>query len=255
MKRDPAALRRVADATGLNIVMGTSHYQKVYHPEDMDQRTVEELTDAYVHDITEGVYDTGIRSGVIGEVGINGAPLTDNEVKVVRASARASLITGAAITFHRGGDVSERHRVLDVVEEEGADLSRVILGHQDELSRDLPMIRELFERGVYIQFDLIGRDGLEPAFPNNPYHSDRGFTEDIANAVVQLTEDGYENRLLLSQDVCRKAHLAEYGGGGYTIVLDRFLPQLQEMGLTEEQTDKFMRSNPRAILPFIEPHG
>ena len=252
LKRDPEALLRVSKATNLNIIMAPSHYQKVYHPEDMDQRKVQDLTKAYVRDITEGVYDTKIRSGIIGEVGINGAPITENEIKVIRASAQASILTGAAITFHRGGDVTERHKVLDILEDEGVNLSRVILGHQDELTKNLSLLRELLERNVFIQFDLISRD-REPAFPNNPYRSDQTLTEDIAEAIVQLTEEGYEDRILLSHDVCQKVHLTEFGGAGYAYILNHFLPRLQGMGISKKQTDKFVCINPTTILPFIKP--
>ncbi|MCH7978259.1 MAG: hypothetical protein IH935_04695, partial [Acidobacteria bacterium] len=61
-------------------------------------------------------------------------------------------------SFHRGGLGAERRQTLDIVEEEGVDLGRVILGHADEIANDLPLMVELLERGVYIQFDLIGRE-------------------------------------------------------------------------------------------------
>ena len=93
--RDPLALQRVANATGLNIVMGSGWYQRFYHPKDMDQRTVQDLADEIICDVNLGVGNTGVRSGIIGEVGINGNPLTPNEEKSVRASARASRTTGA----------------------------------------------------------------------------------------------------------------------------------------------------------------
>ena len=100
LKRDPEALLRVSQATGLHLVMGTGYYQKVFHPEDMDGRTIENLTAEIVQDVTVGVRGTGIRAGVIGEIGVNGNPITFNEEKSIKASARASLITGAAMTFH-----------------------------------------------------------------------------------------------------------------------------------------------------------
>ena len=103
IRRDPQAMARVSHATGLNVVMGAGWYQKLYHPTDMDERTVEDLTKEIVRDVTVGVGDTGIRSGIIGEVGIEGAPITENEVKSIRASGRASRATGAPISFHRGG--------------------------------------------------------------------------------------------------------------------------------------------------------
>lgn len=253
LKRDPEALKRVSDATGLNIIMGTSHYQKAYHPEDMDQRTVEDLNKEYVKDVVEGVYGTQIRSGVIGEVGINGSPLSENEIKVTRASARASLITGAPISIHRGGNVDERHKVLDIIAEEGVDLSRVILGHQDELSLSIDTLCELLDRGVWIQFDLIGREFIDPPFLDSPYSSNRSITEDTRDAVVQLVQSGYEDRLLLSHDVCRKAHLKEFGGFGYAYILKYFLPELRKCGLANGQIDKLMRLNPASVFTFIKP--
>ena len=54
IRPDPLALRRVSYATGLNVVMGSGWYVKDYHPDDMDERTVEALTDEIVRDITVG---------------------------------------------------------------------------------------------------------------------------------------------------------------------------------------------------------
>ena len=79
--RNPQGVKRVADATGLNVVMGSGWYQKASHPPDMDQRTPEDLAEEIIRDITVGVGETGVRSGIIGEVGINGNPITPNEVQ------------------------------------------------------------------------------------------------------------------------------------------------------------------------------
>ena len=54
LRRDPLAISRVSQATGLNVVMGAGWYQKLYHPADMDRRTVEDLTGEIVRDVTMG---------------------------------------------------------------------------------------------------------------------------------------------------------------------------------------------------------
>ena len=243
IKRDPRALRRVSEGTGLHIIMGTGYYQRLFHPADMDERSVEELTDEIVADVVRGVADTGIRSGIIGEVGVNGGPLRPNEIKSIRAAARASRLTGAAITFHRGGVGAERRETLDIVAEEGADLGRVILGHAEGIAPDLDLMLELLERGVYIQFDRLGREGA--------------LTESItlmgARAIPQLVDAGYEDRVLLSHDVCWKVHLKHYGGFGFSYILEEFLPHLLENGVSEAQTRKFMVENPARILQFVAP--
>ena len=75
----------------------------------------------------------------------------------------------------------------------------------------------------------------------------------VAECIPQLLEAGYEDRLLLSQDVCMKMHLHAYGGTGYTFVLEKFLPYLRHLGVTEEQVHKMMVANPRRVLTLVEP--
>lgn len=242
-KRDPEALLRVSRTTGLNIIMGTGYYQKVFHPLDMDSRSVEDLTAEIVRDVTTGVKDTGIRSGIIGEIGVQGSPVTTNDIKSVRAAARASRMTGAAVSFHKGGDGEERFQVLDVYIEEGGDLSRAIMGHSDFMADNVPLIFEVAKRGVYIQFDLIGRaEDLGESFASKD-----------ARAITALVEAGYEDRILLSHDVCWKVHLKHYGGFGYSFILERFLPYLLKAGVTPSQVRKFMVDNPARVLPFVAP--
>lgn len=242
-KRDPEALLRVSQATGLNIVMGTGYYQKVFHPLDMDSRSVDELTAEIVRDVTTGVRDTGIRSGIIGEIGVQGDPVTANDIKSVRAGARAGRITGAAVSFHKGGEGAERFQVLGEFAEEGGDLSRALMGHSDFMADDLELVLEVAERGVYIQFDLIGRaEDLGESFAGKD-----------TRAILALIEAGYEDRVLLSHDVCWKVHLKHYGGFGYSFILERFLPHLLDAGVTPAQVRKFMVENPARVLPFVAP--
>ena len=88
--RNPAALARIARATGLNIIMGSSYYVEENYPPicQMDTKTEEEIVDEIARDVFEGVEETGVRAGLIGEVGCSW-PLTANERKVLRASGRA----------------------------------------------------------------------------------------------------------------------------------------------------------------------
>jgi phosphotriesterase-related protein len=257
LKRDPEALLRVSEATGLHIVMGTGYYQRVYHPLDMDQRSVEDLTEVIVTDVTEGVNGTGIRSGIIGEIGVNGGPIRPNEEKSIRAAGLASVITGAPISLHRGGVGAERHQTLDILEEVGVDLERVILGHSDEIADDLGLMLELLERGPYIQLDLIGRDEVVRSIDVLGPEEGLGPSVTVrdAEAIPRLIEAGYEDKVLLSHDVCWKTHLKRYGGFGYSFILERFIPHLLNMGVGESSIEKMTVTNPARILVFAEPRA
>lgn len=248
LKRDPLALKRVSESTGLDIIMGTGFYQRVYHPDDMDSRTVDDLTRTIVRDVTIGVHDgvrqTDIRAGVIGEVGINGGPLTTNELKSMRAAARASRLTGAPVMIHLGGQGAERHTILDIAAEEGVDLGHVILGHCDGIADDAAFMLELLRRGVYVAFDNLGREPAVAA-PSR--------TAVAAEAIPRLLDAGYEDRILLSHDICWKTSLKAYAGLGYTFLQEQFLPRLRDLGVTEAQIEKLMVGNPKHAFTFVAP--
>lgn len=257
IRRDPIAMKRVSHATGLNIIMGAGWYQKLYHPNEMDQWTVEELTKEIVNDIIVGVSGSGIKSGIIGEVGVEGNPITENEIKNIRASGRASLVTGAPISFHRGGVDRERLDVIKILEEEGVDLSRVIFGHSDTIAYNLPLMLDLLKRGVYIQFDLLGRVGVPLRFApdiddNKAFFSSAG-TAVVAEAIPQLINAGYADRILLSQDICTKMQLKRFGGTGYSFILEKFLPELRSRDVSEDHILAMMVENPKRILTFVKP--
>jgi phosphotriesterase-related protein len=258
LRRDPASMLNVSNVTGLNVVMGTGWYQKLFHPPDMDQRTVEDLADEIVRDITVGVGDTGIRSGIIGEVGVQGEPIEPNEVKSIRASARASRVTGAAISFHRGGaDRDEKLQVVGVLGEEGADLSRVVFGHSDPMAGDMPLMLELLGHGVYIQFDLLGRVNVSLEWKPPSYRGEDmwtfGMTALVADAIPKLIAEGYADRILLSHDVCTRVQLKRYGGTGYSFIPEVFLPHLRNRGVEEEHIQQMMVENPKRVLTLADP--
>lgn len=245
--RDPLALEQMANATGLSIVMGASWYTKTFHPLDMDSRTVEQLTDVIVHDVTVGVNGTNIRSGVIGEIGIDGGPLTPNELKVIRASARAARITGAPMTFHAGGVNEERLTTIETSLSEGVRPEQIIMGHSGALTPNMPLVKKILAKGVYFQVDWLGViTGPDGIFGNRSDHT-------IAQAIVEIIKLGYADRILLSHDICTKPQLKKYGGTGFSYILEYFVPELRRLGVSEENIHKIMVDNPRRALTFSAP--
>ena len=243
--RDPVALRRVSRATGVHVVMGTGWDTRALDSRDLEDRSLSHLTMEIVRDVTVGVGNSGIRSGIIGEVATGGDSLTPVATKVIRAAARASRITGAPVSLHSGGSGSETtHAMLDLLEKEGAELGRVILGHCDNLVRDLPALRGLLKRGVYVEFDGISEFHMlrQPATAAH-----------VGDGIVELIRRGYLERILISQNVDQKIDLKAYGGMGYTFVLEKFVPHLKGKGVTEEQIRTLIYENPQRILTFAAP--
>ncbi|MCA9859570.1 MAG: phosphotriesterase, partial [Thermomicrobiales bacterium] len=102
--RDPIGLARVSRETGVNIVMGSGWYHEGCYSQEIWRKTANEIADEIVRDLTEGVPRTGVRAGIIGEVGCRGDFVTPAEERVLRAAARAHHETGRSIITH--GDFS-----------------------------------------------------------------------------------------------------------------------------------------------------
>ncbi len=248
--RDPQKLKEIAQRTGLNIVMGAGWYRRAWHPEGHENRSVESLTAEIVRDITTGVDGTGIRSGIIGEVAamdIVTEPSDSIEVKGVRAAARASRLTGAAITLHQWvRDGVALHKTLNIIEEEGGNLSRVIVGHMDAVSsQNFTYLKSVLDRGVTLEFDLLGT----PYFLESPKLDDRP----MADAVIRLVKAGYGDQILLSQDICTKIQQKTYGGKGFDYVLSHVVPYMRTQGLPESDIQQMLVTNPTRLLTFVAP--
>ena len=247
--RDPAALVRISRETGLNIIMGSSYYVASSHPDDMDSRSEDEIVDQIVRDVTEGVDDTGVRSGIIGEVGCSW-PLVDNERKVLWASARAQRITGAPILIHPGRGEGSPLEILGILREGGADLTRTIMGHLDRTVFGRGVLREIAETGCYLEWDLLGSEASY--YPFNPVVDMPNDAMRI-DAIAWIASEGFQNKILIAHDVCKKHQLTCYGGHGYSYILAHIVPRMRAKGFTNDLIDAILVDNPAAVLTFTEP--
>jgi phosphotriesterase-related protein len=237
--RDPRRLLRLSEATGLHVVMGCGWYRDAYYPaaDDIDRRTVEELADRLVAEATDGVDGTGIRPGIIGEIGTDKPWLTAREERVHRAVARAARRTGLAITTHPVlSDVGLAQ--LRIFEEEGADPSRVVIGHADSYP-DLAHYLALIGRGASIEFDFLGMSFTAQERAGEPR---------VIALVLELLSRGHAGQLLFSQDVCHDGQLSSFGGHGYTYLQQTFLPRLAAAGVDAGTLQTITVDNPRRLL-------
>jgi predicted metal-dependent phosphotriesterase family hydrolase len=240
--RDVLRLREISEATGLAIIAASGFYVEHCHPEFVTEQSIDALAEGLVAELYEGVGRTGIRTGLLKSA-ISRPVVEGPEEKCARAVARAQRATGAAITTHTSG--SARFEIaggnigmllLDVLESEGVDPHRVIIGHVDE-NIDIRNIEALCRRGAYVQFDVIGKHHWL-------------LDETRAEVMVELVRRGFLAHLLLSSDRARKSELKSYGGQGYAYLLTHFVPMLRDAGMPEEAIGTILVDNPRAVLPF-----
>ncbi|WP_241560105.1 phosphotriesterase family protein [Solirhodobacter olei] len=240
--RDPAALVRISGATGLRIVMGAGYYLASSHPAELAAMSAADVADQIVAEARDGVDGSGVRIGLIGEIGVS-SEFTAEEEKSLRGAARAQARTGLPLMVHLPGWFRLAHRVLDIVSEEGADLRHTVLCHMNPSHGDFDYQRSLAARGAFVEYDMIGMDFFY-ADQQVQCPSD----DEAARGIARLAEAGYLDRVLLSHDVFVKMMLTRYGGNGYAFILRHFLPRLQRHGFDEPSLVALMQHNPRRVF-------
>ncbi len=245
--RDPGALARISRATGLNIIMGSGYYIAASFGPEMDDKTEEQITEEIVRDITEGVDNSEIHAGLIGEIGTSW-PITNNELKSLHAAARAQKITGATLNVHPGQSEEAPITIIRILDELGADISRTTIDHIDRTLRKPESRIELAKTGCCLEYDLFGREGYYPLgvrvidFPNDTAR---------LNEIIELIDKGFINQILISQDIWNKHQRRTYGGWGYAHILDNVIPVMLAKGISREQIHTMMVDNPRRIFSFV----
>lgn len=243
----PEQLAVVSRRTGLNVVLGTGFYVDASLDDDIRSATVDELTEHMIRDLTEGIGDTGIRAGIIGEIGMS-HPLAPVEERSLRAAARASRATGAAISVHTAAhavEVDSALQAADILGTEGADLSRVIMGHMDTTLHRPDYHRQVLDLGCYVEFDLFGHEFFES---ENDFISPGDYAK--TKAVSHLVAEGFASQILLSHDCCFKIQLRTWGGYGYAHLLQNILPRFVLEGVPTSVVLQMMAENPARVLPL-----
>ncbi|MBE5868428.1 MAG: phosphotriesterase-related protein [Lachnospiraceae bacterium] len=239
--RDPVALRRIAEKTGLNIIMGTGFYVGETHPEQLATMTDRQVADLMVKELTEGADGTDVKAGYIGEIGISEI-FDDKERKILRAAALAQKDTGVAINVHINPWTVNGLEAADILLDAGVAPDRICISHIDVENRE-DYVFGLLEKGVYVEFDNFGKEYyIRREVRNSGYGLFVHDTERVS-FLKKLIEAGYLDQILLSCDVCLKNLLHTYGGWGYDHVLTNIIPMMEDAGITQEQIKTLLVEN------------
>lgn len=243
--RDVEFLAELSRRSGLHIVACTGLYKEGQGiPYYWQLRDIDELEEFFLREITEGVMDTGVRCGAI-KIATGEDRITPAEERVLRAVARVQRRLGVAITTHTDAEgwavANVGTKQLDIFEEEGADLSRCIIGHASSCS-NLGYLVETLGRGASLGFDTIG---MNWAFPD----------EIIVGLVVALVNMGYANQILLSVDRVpfykeRSSKDPKGDPVDFGFLHREFIPRLFKSGVAEESVIQMTRDNPQRIFAF-----
>lgn len=239
MGRNPSVLKRLSEASGLNVVTTTGVYaaaDRQFLPDYAVTETARQLADRWTGEWQNGIDDTGVRPGLI-KVGINGGELTEVETKIIDAAALAHRATGLTIGAHVGPwrptppgyNAQSARAQIDRLETAGVDASAFIWFHAQNEKDGLTHMKAA-QRGAWISYDGVAPDTVD---------------QHVA-LIVQMKAAGLLDQVLVSHDAGWYS-VGEPGGGTFrpfTTVFTALIPALKAGGLSDADIDTLFVRNP-----------
>jgi phosphotriesterase-related protein len=240
-------IQRVAAQTDLNILVATGVYTYNdvpfyfhYQGPGTELGGPELMVDMFVRDIEEGIANTGVKASIL-KCATDVQGVTPGVERVLRAVAQAHRRTGVPISTHTHARTERGLEQQRIFQEEGVDLSRVIIGHSGDTT-DIRYLEKLISSGSYIGMDRFGIDVLLPF-------------EDRVNTVAKMCELGHADKMVLSQDAsCFMDALPEASvpvilpNWHYLHIHNDVIPALKQRGVTDDQIKTMLVDNPRHIF-------
>jgi phosphotriesterase-related protein len=230
-------------ASGIAIVAGCGFYVEDFRNDILLDASIDDLVVKMVADVREGIGESAIRAGIIGEIGCSDA-WTATERKTLRAAAIAQCETGASLNVHPPRSVAALLEIMHTIDEAGGDPSRCILSHIDRTVFALDDLFRLADTGCVIEYDFFG---IESSF--YPFQ-DIDLPNDAMrlNAIRALIDRGHLLQITLSQDICTKTRLMRHGGHGYGHLFTNVLPVMRRKGFSDEEIGSLTIETPRRLL-------
>jgi phosphotriesterase-related protein len=240
--RDPLLLRRLAEATGLQILTNTGYYgaaNDVAVPEHARVETPARIAARWTAEARGGIGGTGIRPGFV-KCGVDPGPLSPIDRKLVEAAGLCHLATGLPLAIHTG-DGAAALGILETLRSGGVSPEAWIWVHASNV-KSRALLQWMADQGAWVEIDDLSPGTL-------------GAT---VATVADLRARDRLDRVLVSQDA-GWYHVGEPGGGSYrthAFLFDAFVPALRARGFTESDVRALLVDNPaRALTPGRRPLG
>jgi phosphotriesterase-related protein len=245
--RDVSLLANASRLSGVNIITCTGWWLEA--PFFLTGVSADQLSQLFVREIREGIAGTNIKAGILKAASdISG--VTEWQEIILRAVARAHLLTEVPIMLHSYSPGRVGEQQLTILKEEGVDPSRVKLDHSNDTT-DINYLTRLLEQGCYLGMDR---------YPGRNVSS-----LDRTKTMRMLIDAGYTERLLPSHDYVlaeiqgTSPGIAEYreikeesNPHGYLYLKKVVFPQLREMGVSESILNRLCIVGPRNFFEGIK---
>ena len=242
--KDPQLLAEVSAGSGVNIINVTGWWLDV--PRFLSGVSPNQMAREFVKDIEEGFRGTGIKAGILKCAADFQGVTVDLEL-MARAASRAHVETGIPMMVHYYPTGQVARRQIEIFKEEGVDLTKVKIDHSNDTT-DTEYLQWILDQGCYLGLDRYPGQFVSPHMR----------TVTLKN----LIDMGYGDRLCPSHDcICLHIHKEQPDGtipeehdffksnmDQYLYIHRHVIPDLLEMGITEEQVQQLFVDNPRQFF-------
>lgn len=246
IKRDLAKIREVSRRTGVNVIAGSGLYTGLTIPEPYRSMSAEELAQDLIREIKFGDPQTGIKPGVIGEIGTSEV-VDEIERKGLLSAAWANLETGLPIYIHTYPWTRASLEAIKILTDEGVKPEQICICHLD-VDFDEEYLNLVFDTGAYAMFDNFGKEYYFPpadaVFSGGPFETDL----DRVRMIIRMIAQGHTDRLMLATDVCLKALLHSYGGWSYDHIFTNITVMMEGEGISKEDIHTILMKNPTNFI-------
>lgn len=242
--RNPELLRKVSEASGVNIINVTGWWLDV--PRFIRGVSVNQMKREFIRDIEEGFRGTGIKAGIL-KCAADFEGVTEPLETMARAAARAQVETGLPMMVHSYPTGQVARRQIEIFREEGVDLTRVKIDHSNDTT-DIEYLEWILDQGCYLGLDRYPGRLVSPHM--------RTVT------LKTLIDRGHSDRLCPSHDCLCLSVIKENPDGTmpkdhesglrnpdkYLYMHKHVIPELEKMGVSQDTIEMLFVDNPRRFF-------
>ena len=247
--RNPQLLKRLSDATGINILTNTGYYgamENKYIPESAFEASVDEISDIWLKEYREGLEGTGIKPGFIKISVSKNDALSNFHKKLVQAAARTHLRSGLTIVGHTGPAKPAKAQI-ELLAKSGVGPEAFVWTHAQQAS--LKSHIEIAKMGAWVSLD-----GMGWMAPDSTTDSTAMTLNKYLDMIENFKEKDLLDNLLISHDAGWYTHNAKDGKQNFkpfTPIFDQVIPGLKERGFTEKDINQILVKNPKRAYGLI----
>ncbi|WP_369281814.1 phosphotriesterase [Oscillibacter sp. GMB15532] len=246
--RDIRLIKRASELSKVRVIVSSGFY----HQEDpwLVWKPKEEIYDYLAYECAHGLEETSILPGIM-KCAVDYRGMTSYILKMLGITADAAKKYRLPVFCHTIPELKQGGAVLDIMQEHGVPLNRVVAGHSGDVD-DIEYLESLLQRGCYVGLDRFGTVTATP-----------GTTlERRTDTLIRLCKDGWEKQLLISHDyapytgfvpswkeACTNEALEN--PVNFTYFEKYAVPMLLEKGLPIDTIRRITNQNPRNYFEGI----